>query len=148
MAGSDITTIMPQLRGIATLALGLPLFLLAGCSAAPGESDVAGDFDDASHSQQIAMKNMAFSPKSVTVHVGTAVTWVNQDSMGHTVSADDPDQWGTPGSGDNSADWMQKGESWSHTFMEPGTYHYYCKPHASGSMGNRMGMVGTIIVEA
>ncbi|MEK6975110.1 MAG: plastocyanin/azurin family copper-binding protein [Candidatus Thermoplasmatota archaeon] len=139
---------MPRLRGITTLALGLSFLLLAGCSSAPVEAgdDSQGDADDASN--QIAMKNMAFSPKSMTVHVGESVTWVNQDSTGHTVSADDPDQWGTPGSGDNSADWMMKGDSWSHTFTEPGTYHYYCKPHASGSMGNRVGMVGTIIVEA
>ena len=138
---------MSQLRGIATLALGLAFLLLAGCSAAPAEADEAGESDDASDSNQIAMQNMVFSPKSMTVHVGEAVTWVNQDSMGHTVSADDPDQWGTPGSGDSSADWMQKGDSWSHTFTEPGTYHYYCKPHASGSMGARQGMVGTVIVE-
>ncbi len=139
---------MPRLRGIATLALGLSFFLLAGCSSAPVEAGDAsgGDADDASH--QIVMRNMAFSPKSMTVHVGESVTWTNQDSMGHTVSADDPTQWGTRGSGDNSTDWLQKGQTWSHTFTEPGTYHYYCKPHASGSMGARQGMVGTIIVEA
>lgn len=94
------------------------------------------------------MKNMAFSPKVLTVKVGESVTWINQEATTHTVSADDPNQWGTPGSGDNNADWMKKGESWSHTFTEPGTYHYYCKPHAGGSMGARQGMVGTIIVEA
>lgn len=138
---------MPQLRGIATLALGLTFLLLAGCSAAPAESGEVGESGEAS-GHQIVMKNTAFSPKSMTVHVGEAVTWFNQDSMGHTVSADDPDQWGTPGSGDASADWMQKGDSWSHTFTEPGTYQYYCKPHASGSMGQRQGMVGTVIVEA
>lgn len=139
---------MPNPRGIMTLALGLTFLLLAGCSAAPAEPGETGESNDASGSNEVLMKNMAFSPKSITVQVGEAVTWVNQDSMGHTVSADDPDQWGTPGSGDASADWMMNGERWSHTFTEPGTYQYYCKPHASGGMGSRVGMVGSIIVEA
>lgn len=136
---------MPQLRGIATLASGLTL-LLAGCASAPAETDAGDDGDDGAN--EVVMRNMAFGPKSITIHAGESVTWVNQDSMGHTVSADDPGQWGTPGSGDDAASWMQKGDTWSHTFMEPGTYHYYCKPHASGSMGHRQGMVGTVIVEA
>lgn len=150
---------MPRLRGTATLALGLTFLLLAGCSSAPSEDDDHGmhdhEADDSSVDHQIApeahqvlMAQMAFSPKSMTVHAGDTVSWVNQDSMGHTVSADDPAQWGTPGSGDASADWMMKGDAWSHTFTEPGVYKYYCKPHASGSMGARQGMVGTIIVEA
>lgn len=139
---------MPQLRGITTLALGLTFMLLAGCSSAPAEAGDDHGGDDADDSNEVVMKNMAFSPKSLTIKAGESVTWVNKDSMGHTVSADDPNQWGTPGSGDDSAAWMQKDGTWSHTFMEPGTYQYYCKPHASGSMGNRQGMVGTIVVEA
>lgn len=142
---------MPRHRGIPTLAIGLSFLLLAGCSTAPTDADPpsAADADaDDEAGHQVVMRNMAFGPKSLEVHVGEAVTWVNQDSMGHTVSADDPAQWGTPGSGDSSADWMQKGDSWSHTFTEPGTYKYYCKPHASGPMGARQGMVGTIVVEA
>lgn len=95
------------------------------------------------------MRNMAFSPKEMRIRAGETVTWTNEDSTRHTVSAADPDQWGTPGSGDASADWMQKGDSWSHPFMQPGTYHYYCKPHASmGSGGMYSGMTGTVIVEA
>ena len=35
------------------------------------------------------MKNLAFNPASVTVAVGTTVTWENQDGMSHNVIADD-----------------------------------------------------------
>lgn len=140
---------MPRIRGIGTLALGLTFLLVAGCTSAPGDaSNATGDADDAADGNLVTMKSMAFSPKTLEVKVGETVTWVNKDSVLHTVSADDPNQWGTPGSGDDTAQWMKSGATWNHTFMEPGTYQYYCKPHASGSMGHRMGMVGTIIVEA
>lgn len=138
---------MPRIRGIGTLALGLTFLLVAGCSSVPTDGD--HDLDaDAAQGNQVSMKSMAFAPKTLEVHVGETVTWVNADSVLHTVSADDPNQWGTPGSGDDTASWMKPGAMWNHTFTEPGTYHYYCKPHASGSMGHRMGMVGTIVVEA
>lgn len=154
-------SLMPHLRGIATLASGLTfLLLLAGCSSAPAESsdamhdhdaqdaDAVANHDAGDGSHAVAMVNMAFTPKSMTIHAGDTVTWTNQDSMGHTVSADDPAQWGTAGSGDDASAWLQKGGSWSHTFDQPGTYQYYCKPHSSGPMGHRQGMVGTIVVEA
>ncbi len=140
MGGALLGKDMPRLRGTATLALGLVFLLLAGCASSPAESDDAAD-------NQVAMQNLAFTPKTITIAVGETVTWVNQDAVSHTVSADDPTQWGTPGSGDGNADWLQKGDSWSHTFTAPGTYNYYCKPHASGSMGSRQGMIGTVIVE-
>jgi plastocyanin len=34
---------------------------------------------------------------------------------------------------------MMQGDSWSHTFDEPGEYEYFCLPHVN--------MVATIIVE-
>ena len=34
------------------------------------------------------MKNFAFDPKDVTVKVGQKVTWTNDDSVAHNVTAD------------------------------------------------------------
>lgn len=84
------------------------------------------------------MKDVKFSPASLTVPSGTTVTWTNKDSFDHTVTADD----GSYDSGN-----LAQGKTWSHTFNAPGTYHYYCKPHASkGSDGAYKGMTGTIVV--
>src|SRR5438045_3845078 len=37
---------------------------------------------------KVVMQNLAYSPSSLTIQTGTMVTWVNQDSDSHTVTAD------------------------------------------------------------
>ncbi len=70
--------------------------------------------------ESIDIKNFAFAPKTLTVKVGTTVTWTNQDSVGHTATSDD-------GSFDTGL--LAKGESGSVTFNEKGTFTYHCTPH-------------------
>jgi plastocyanin len=72
---------------------------------------------------QITISNFAFSPDSTTVKVGTKVTWTNNDSAPHTVTSDS-------GSILNS-DTLNKGDSFSFTFDQAGTYKYHCKIHPS-----------------
>ncbi len=74
----------------------------------------------------------------IRVAAGTKVTWVNDDSVYHTVTLAD----GSVDSGE-----IRAGQSWSHVFDQPGTYDYYCKPHAYEDDGTWKGMVGTLIVE-
>ena len=75
-----------------------------------------------------------FSPDVITVIIGmnSTVTWVNQDSMPHTVTATDK--------GLDSGN-LDPGKSWTYTFTLPGTYTYYCIYHAQW-------MKGTVVVEA
>ncbi len=94
----------------------------------------------------IDMKNLEFSPRHLAVGVGSTVTWVNQESPAHTVTPYDAAHWGTPGSGDAPDTWLREGESWSFTFTEPGTYRYYCIPHAAATADGYQGMVGVIEV--
>lgn len=81
----------------------------------------------------IAIKNYAFAPASTTVAAGTTVTWVNEDSVPHTV---------TTKSGPASFDSGQiaSGASYSVIFKTAGTYSYYCIDHPQ--------MVGTVTVTA
>jgi len=37
----------------------------------------------------VTIQNFAFSPATLTVKVGDTVTWTNQDSAGHSATADD-----------------------------------------------------------
>ena len=98
---------------------------------------------------QVAMKDLKYAPAVLTIAAGDTVNWVNQDPFGHTVTPVDAAQWGTAGSGDDPAEWLEQGDSWSHTFDKPGTYLYYCKPHASkGADGQFHGMVATLLVTA
>jgi plastocyanin len=76
----------------------------------------------ATSSTTIEIKNYAFAPASVTVAAGTEVTWVNEDSVPHTV---------TTKSGPASFDSGQiaSGASYSVIFESAGTYSYYCIDH-------------------
>ena len=78
----------------------------------------------------VSIVNMAFSSASLTVSVGSTVTWTNNDNMTHTVTADD-----------NSFDSgnILVGNKYSKVFSTAGTYTYHCTIHPN--------MKGTIIVK-
>lgn len=94
----------------------------------------ASDTDevDAVATDTVAITDFAYSPATITVKAGTAVTWTNQDSVMHTVTTED----GAPVSFDSGN--FGQGETYSFTFEEPGTYDYYCIPHPY--------MKGTVVV--
>lgn len=71
-------------------------------------------------------------PAELTVPAGSTVTFRNEQEMpgGHTIVAVDG-SFESPG--------LAKGEEWSHTFDEPGTYLYTIKQHPTAQ--------GKIIVE-
>jgi plastocyanin len=68
----------------------------------------------------VTIKDFSFSPASITVNVGEAVTWTNTGQTGHSATAND-------GSFDTGV--FPKGQSRSHTFQEAGTFAYICTPH-------------------
>lgn len=61
-----------------------------------------------------------FSVNVLTVPVGTTVTWTNQDTALHTLTAVD---------GSFDSGYYAEGESWSFTFTEAGEYEYSSIPH-------------------
>ncbi len=61
-----------------------------------------------------------YSVNVLTVQVGTTVTWTNEDSILHTVTAVD---------GSFDSGFYGEGETWSYTFTESGEFEYYCLPH-------------------
>ena len=75
----------------------------------------------------IAIDNFAFGPNSMTVPVGTTVTWINQDDEPHTVV-----NAGNPRLFKSGA--LDTGNKFSVTFDQPGTYRYFCSlhPHMTG----------------
>jgi glucose/arabinose dehydrogenase len=77
----------------------------------------------------IEIKDFSFQPSSITVPVGTATTWINRDSVDHTVTSAD----GTFVSGN-----IASGSEFKHIFPQPGTYSYHCSIHPS--------MVGEVVV--
>src|SRR6476469_3440706 len=56
----------------------------ASSAPSPEASTGGGGGGDA-----VTIKDFAFGPSTLEVAAGTTVTWTNQDSAGHTVTADD-----------------------------------------------------------
>ena len=70
----------------------------------------------------VAIKLFQYQPGRVQVAPGTTVTWVNEDDIFHSVTADKRD----PGF---EASLDGKGKSLSFTFSQPGIYAYHCERH-------------------
>src|SRR4051812_42138258 len=68
----------------------------------------------------VSIKNFAFDPPNATVAPGTTITWVNNDQVPHTVTANN-------GAFDSGT--LQPGQSYSFKFDRPGTYAYHCNIH-------------------
>lgn len=91
-----------------------------------------------SSTAQVVIANFLYSPSDLTVAAGTTVTWINKDTVGHTVTEGSPNS-PKPASGrvfdsahgTSGADviMIPPGGSWSFTFTTPGDYAYYCIPH-------------------
>ncbi len=128
-------------------ALMIAALPLAACTSsgntASGETTMAGMTTSASaetaaaNSNQVICKNNKFVPNTLTVKVGTTVTWVNQDSYIHTVTSgtSPSERSGLFDSGN-----LNGGKTFSFTFDKAGTYDYFCILHFS------LGMIGKIIV--
>jgi len=79
----------------------------------------------------IIIKDMAFSPDTITVPAGAIVRWVNKDSVTQSVVF-------TKDSKINPSGVMRNGEGFSVRFYDAGTFPYYSGLHPE--------MTGTVIV--
>jgi len=119
---------MKRFRGL-TYALLAAVILVA----AAGHLDAAYPTPaPAASPYLIDISNNAFSPSSLTVPVGSTVTWKNDDPYAHTVTMS--------GKGGFDSGNLNSGKTFSNTFSKAGTYTYVCSIHPS--------MTGTITVTA
>ena len=79
---------------------------------------------------RIVVKNFMFQPRSLTVKVGSTVTWTNMDEEPHTVVSS---------SGLFRSNGLDTKDSFSFKFDKAGTYTFVCSIHPQ--------MVGTIVVQ-
>jgi len=86
---------------------------------------------DTTTANEVALSNLSFTPKTLTVPVGATVTWVNNEAVTHTVTSD---------AGIFESGNLTKGNSYKYTFTGVGSFPYHCTFHS--------GMTGTIIVSA
>ena len=79
-----------------------------------------GRHDRPPKSPTVSIKNLAFSPKTLTVKAGAKVTVKNKDGTTHTFTANK----GAFDTGD-----IDGGSSATVTVKKPGTYAYHCNIH-------------------
>ena len=80
----------------------------------------------------VSMQNITFSPNNLSVKMGDTVTWTNDESIGHDVTAEDGSfKSGAPGG-------LKQGDTFEHAFDKAGSFAYNCTVHPN--------MTGTIEV--
>jgi len=84
-------------------------------SAVQGSVPLSGD-------APVEIVSFEFKPQKVTVTPGTKVTWTNGDTTIHSIKDTSP--LATPVSKE-----MSKGETFSITYAQPGSYSYICGIH-------------------
>ena len=94
------------------------------------QSTIAKAEPAAPASAQVKIDNFSFGPQTLTVPVGTTVTWTNRDDIPHTIVSTD---------GVFKSKVRDTDETFSYTFTKAGTYTYFCSVHPK--------MTGKIIVQ-
>ena len=119
-------TTMRRLVGPLLLVAAVAIIAAAcngtGASAYGAPASTAATTTAVTATNAAAIKGFSFQPDVLKVKVGAKVTWTNDDTVPHTVTADT-----------NSFDSgnLQPAGSFSFTFTRPGTYAYHCSIHPS-----------------
>jgi plastocyanin len=81
-------------------------------------------------SAEVKVDNFSFGPATLTVAVGTTVTWTNRDDIPHTIVSTDKVF---------KSKVLDTDEKFSFTFAKAGTYPYFCSIHPK--------MTGSVVVQ-
>jgi plastocyanin len=97
-----------------------------------GSSSVKASNNDqpSAVSAEVKIDNLSFAPQTLTVAVGTTVTWTNRDDIPHTAVSTE---------GVFKSKVMDTDEKFSYRFTKAGTYPYYCTIHPK--------MTGQVVVQ-
>ncbi|HEV3412092.1 MAG TPA: cupredoxin domain-containing protein [Puia sp.] len=114
-------------RSFLTGSLMILLVAIAMLMVACSKSNNNGNANN--NSAKVYMKNSVFSNTNLQIAMGTTVTWINDDTAVHTVTADN-------GSFDSGN--INPGGSFNWTFSSVGTFAYHSKLQT--------GMTGIVVV--
>ena len=95
-----------------------------------GSTSVTASDQPSAANAIVKIDNFVFGPQTLTVPVGTTVTWTNKDDIPHTTVSTD---------GIFKSKVMDTDEEFSYKFTKSGTYSYYCSVHPK--------MTGKIVVQ-
>jgi len=111
------------IAGVAALAMIATLMLVVSPNVQAQDQSSAAE-------TEVKIDNFVFGPQTVTVPVGSTVTWTNKDDIPHTTVSTD---------GVFKSKVMDTDEKFSFKFTKPGTYSYFCSVHPK--------MTGKVVVK-
>jgi plastocyanin len=107
----------------ATLVLGI-------CALGAGRKSFGVSAQQKPETVEVKIDNFSFGPETLSVPVGTTVTWINRDDIPHTVVSTD---------GVFKSRVLDTDEKFSFTFSKVGNYPYFCSIHPK--------MTGKVVVQ-
>jgi plastocyanin len=112
---------------------GLAAALVLGTAGfGTGQKSYVASAQEKMETMEVKIDNFTFGPGTLTVPVGTTVTWTNKDDIPHTVvSTDDSKTF--------KSKVLDTDEKFSFTFSKAGTYPYFCSIHPK--------MTGKVVVQ-
>jgi amicyanin len=127
VAGLGVAACSPSGAATNSPAAAAPMNMTAGSTnmmqpatgAAPATQVPSATPAPSGAEAKVSISNFAFDPVALTVKVGTTVTWTNNDIVAHTVTFTDV--------ADSPV--LNRGDHFSRTFTEAGTYSYICSIH-------------------
>ncbi|WTZ54038.1 cupredoxin family copper-binding protein [Nocardia sp. NBC_01388] len=121
-SGTDTPGMVPDGTGSAMPSMpGMTMPSTSAPATAPADAPAGPN--------AVTITNFAFSPATLTVPVGTTVTWTNRDEEPHNIS---------PATGGFKSPNMGTGATYTFKFTKAGTFAYVCSIHPF--------MHGTVVV--
>ncbi len=114
-----------RIAGVITPLVIAFVLLAAGSSSIPAKAE-----QPPATTAEVKIDNFSFGPATLTVAVGTTLTWTNRDDIPHTVVSTD---------GVFKSKVLDTDEKFSYTFAKAGTYAYFCSIHPK--------MTGKVVVQ-
>jgi Icc protein len=116
-------------RSVSIVVLTMVAVIGVG-TVAVGQKDLLASAQQKAETTEVKIDNFSFGPGTLTVPVGTTVTWTNRDDIPHTVVS-------TEGAFKSKV--LDTDEKFAYTFSKAGTYPYFCSIHPK--------MTGKVIVQ-
>jgi plastocyanin len=100
--------------------IGTMAFAVLVLVALPRVQKVVAAGADAGPAAEITIDNFSFTPPTLTVKVGTPITWINHDDIPHTVVSEEQAF---------KSKALDTDEKFTFTPAKAGTYTYFCSIH-------------------
>ena len=118
------------MRKSVSIAVLIAALVLGMGSITMGQRNFPAGAQQKTETTEVKIDNFSFGPGTLTVPVGTTVTWTNRDDIPHTVVSTDSVF---------KSKVLDTDEKFAYTFSKPGTYPYFCSIHPK--------MTGKVIVQ-